>query len=214
VLCIEFEYTVRKKDLVLHLPFLFKGLGPSNDCTIDTIKGLFTDTRSRVLHSGLQSSEFVVRQGCPQDRKCFPIMYLVFIGGPIRAIDIEVGWASTFMARIWIRLQWQMVMLLLSFSKAGMDGILDIFWEYSKLWGFFYNQDKCKVLLFNARKKPQQGRFFKLGHSVISETDSYNRLSNPLDAHLSAKSNITQACNKLRGTYLNIWVSGIHPTFM
>jgi len=44
-----------------------------------------------------------------------------------------------------------MIMLnLLSFSNAGMGGLLDICWEYSKLWGFFYNQDKCKVLMFNA----------------------------------------------------------------
>jgi len=105
-------------------------------------------------------------------------------------------------------------MLLMSFSKAGMDGLLDICWKYSITWRFFYNPEKCKIVVFNERTSPLQNRIFTIGPNVISETDNYSHLGVMCNQHLSSKDSIHKASNKLRGTYLNICNYGIHPSAM
>ena len=73
-------------------------------------------------------------------------------------------------------------MLLMSFSKAGMDGLLDICWKYSITWRFFYNPEKCKIVVFNEKTSPLQNRIFTLGPTssakqtttVISESCATN----------------------------------------
>jgi len=86
-------------------------------------------------------------------------------------------------------------MLLMSYSKAGMDGLLDICWKYSITWRFFYNPEKCKIVVFNERTSPLQNRIFTLGPNVISETDNYSHLGVMCNQHLSSKDSIHKACN-------------------
>ena len=75
-------------DHVWHQGLLYKLLEIGIDSTsLIAIKELYTDTYSSVKYNGLQSKSFRVRQGCPQGRKCSPIMYLVFIDGLIRRIE-------------------------------------------------------------------------------------------------------------------------------
>jgi hypothetical protein len=103
-------------------------------------------------------------------------------------------------------------MLFISYSVQGLKHMLDICNNYSKLWPYNYNADKCVVVVFNERNTVSSNkRTFYLGNSVVSETHSYDRLGVNTDHFLMNKQAIDSACNKSRGTYLNIVNSGLSP---
>ena len=67
------------------------------------------------------------------------------------------------------------------------------------------------MVVFNEHSTPTSDRIFKLGHEVLSESDSYTHLGIYCNRHLTAGDSMKAACCKLRGTYLNICNSGLHP---
>jgi hypothetical protein len=103
-------------------------------------------------------------------------------------------------------------MLLISFSVQGLKQMLDICNNYSKLWRYSYNADKCTVVVFNERDTvSSNNKTFYHGNSVVSETNSNVHLGVKTDHFLTNKEAVDSACNKLRGTNLNLINSGMSP---
>ena len=57
--------------------------------------------------------------------------------------------------------------LLLPYSKNGLDNMLDICYKFFCKWRYFYNVNKCAVFVFNETVKPIQNRTFCIGSDVM-----------------------------------------------
>ena len=166
-----------------------------DETSLIAFKELLSCSRSCVKNQGLVSTDFPILQGCPQGRKCSPIMYLVFIDGLIKQLEasrqgfckFDVNMNSPTVADD---------MVLVSLSKSGMDSMIEMCWQYSLKWRYFYNPDKCKVLVFNETPGLVPNRYFVLGNHRLSECDTYTHLGIPTDRFLSCKNNIRDAGHK------------------
>ena len=101
-------------------------------------------------------------------------------------------------------------MILISFSAVGLNCMLDICYNYAMKWKFSYNANKCSVMTFNGlNHSPRFG--FNIGDSDVPVDKFYTHLGIKCDAFLNNSANIDDACIKLRGTFLSIINSGVHP---
>ena len=86
---------------------------------------MYTNVNYHVRHSGLCSDLFTVLQGTKQGGKSSPMMYITFIDGLIQELEASgsgvclygMNVASPTLADD---------MVLLSYSKRGLDNMLDI----------------------------------------------------------------------------------------
>ena len=104
-------------------------------------------------------------------------------------------------------------MVLVSFSKHGLDHMLNICHNYAMKWRYEYNPSKCAVIVFNKSntdyKKTQ--RQWMLGNKPLAEVEHYTHLGIVCDKFMSIENSVKESYNKLRGTFLGIVNSGIHP---
>ena len=106
-------------------------------------------------------------------------------------------------------------MVLLSFLKFGLDNMLDICYRCNYLIQilmqvvFFYNAKKCAEFVFNASANPTPERTYRIGPDVIRETDSQNHLGIFCDENVSTKQQVSDACVKLRSSYMNVVKNGL-----
>ncbi|XP_053408006.1 neuronal acetylcholine receptor subunit beta-4-like [Mercenaria mercenaria] len=102
-------------------------------------------------------------------------------------------------------------MVLMSYSQAGFNGMLQICHNYSRRWRYEYNPDKYGIIVFNESKYKSDipMRWF-LGDKQILETESYVHFGINTDSLLSSKSNMYNAGVKLRGTLLSISNCGLN----
>ena len=103
-------------------------------------------------------------------------------------------------------------MLLASFSKAGLDQMLRICYDYSAKWRYLYSVLKTAIIVFNESLSDYQysNRSWELGYDNVEETTQYKHLGIHLDKFMTRDSNIKEASNKLRGTMLGLVNCGIH----
>lgn len=95
-------------------------------------------------------------------------------------------------------------MVLVSLSKARMDCMLNICWEYTRKWHYFYNSSKSEVVVFNERMPIQPLPRISVGQDPIKESEHYRHLGVKYVSHSSAWESILQASNKLHSTYFSI----------
>jgi hypothetical protein len=197
-------------DTVWHQGLFYKLI----ECNIDktsliSIREMYRDATSCVRHKGLISHSFPVLQGTRQGGKTSPLCYLVYINGLIKQLE-----ASDYGFVMYnIKLSSPTVaddMYLVSFSKGGMDKMLDICNEYSRQWRYRYNAGKCGIIVFNEDEGSEDRTFF-IGRERINEVEYYTHLGIECDKYMSTKKLFYDAANKLRGTLLSIVNSGIHP---
>ncbi|XP_053398165.1 uncharacterized protein LOC128556626 [Mercenaria mercenaria] len=199
-------------DNVWHDGLFYKLIEANIDTTsLIAFKDMYYNVTSRVRYQGLFSSMFPVLQGTRQGGKSSPLFYLVFINGLIKDLErsgqgmciYNMNLCSPTVADD---------MLLVSFSKYGMDSMLDICYNYARKWRYRYNANKCGIMVFNNNTNCVDSvQSFTLGRETIQEVECYTHLGLITDTFLSTYKPICKACTKLRGTFLNISSSGIHP---
>lgn len=76
------------------------------------------------------------------------------------------------------------LMLVVSYSvygpnamlNIGLNAMFNICSEYSKLWCYCYNAEKCAIIVFNERNNNGPNRNFFLGNIRICEWSKYTHL--------------------------------------
>ena len=89
--------------------------------------------------------------------------------------------------------------------------MLDICYSYASRWRFQNTANKSSVIIFIERRIDSSVKHYMLGENQVSREDNYVHLGIKYDSILSTKTCIAEACNKLRGTFLSICNSGVHP---
>ncbi|KAH3794438.1 hypothetical protein DPMN_147971 [Dreissena polymorpha] len=122
---------------------------------------MYRKTKSRIRYHGLHSCELPVPQGTRQGGKSSPLLYLVCIDGIITELMNSKNNVCLFDLNLCAPTVAD-DMVLASFSKRGLDNMLNICYEYSKKWRFLYNPSICAVVVFNEQEHKHQ-HSFKLG---------------------------------------------------
>jgi len=107
-----------------------------DDNTFVSIHNMYKDAQCHVRYNGLCSESFPIAQGTKQGGKSSPSMNIAFIDGLIQELEASgnglclygLNVASPTLAND---------MVLLSFSKGGLDNMLDICYRYSCKWRYF-----------------------------------------------------------------------------
>ena len=104
-------------------------------------------------------------------------------------------------------------MVLVSYSKHGLDRMLNTCHNYAMKWRFEYNPSKFAVIVFNESNTDSKKtrRQWMLGNKALTEVEHYTHLGIVCDKYLSIENSVKDCYNKLRGTFLGIVNSGIHP---
>lgn len=196
-------------DHVWHDGLIYKLIENNIDATtLLSIRELYRNSKCRVRYQGILSQEFPVLQGTRQGGKSSPLLYLVFINGLIEEIEASgYGYCMYNMAISSPTVADDMV--LVSFSKSGLDEMIELCWNYSRKWRYFYNAAKCKVVVCNDKHAAINAREFKIGSEIIEESDSYSHLGITCTKKITTKANVDEACVKLRGTYFSVICNGI-----
>lgn len=196
-------------DNVWHQGLLYKLIELNVDVnTMVAIKELYDGASCHVKYNGLCSGQFPVLQGTRQGAKSSPLMYLVFIDGLIKLIersDLGACVYNTHVSSPTVADD----MALVSFSRSGLEQLLDICYTYACKWRYFYNADKCAVVTFNKMHEAELEEPFIFGNDVIRETDDQVHLGVRLENTLSCKKQMYEAGIKLRGTFMNLFQNGI-----
>ena len=102
-------------------------------------------------------------------------------------------------------------MVLVSFSKYGLDQMLIICHKYSLKWRYEYNASKCSVIVFNELQsayKKSKRQWELHSDQTINESENYTHLGNKC---MCLADSVREASTKLRGTFLSLVNSGLHP---
>ena len=200
-------------DRVWHDGLFYKLMNKNVDrLTLNCIMNMYKGSTSIVRHNGLFSDPVPVRQGTRQGGVSSPSMYLIYIEELISELE-HSGQGFCITGSSCSSLSVADDMALLSFSKSGLQAMIDICYRYSIKWRFTYNPDKCSVVVFNETKYAfnTQSRTWILGQNLISEKTSYNHLGITLNKYLNFNDNIVTSCRKLRSTLLSLVNVGLHP---
>ncbi|MCG8035004.1 MAG: reverse transcriptase family protein, partial [Candidatus Thiodiazotropha taylori] len=174
------------------------------------IVNLHSGMESAVLYKGRYSVWFPVKQGTRQGGVLSPFLYLCFINGLINELT-----SSSFGFRMSGRnICCPTVaddMLLMSFSKTGLEQLINICFAYSCKWRYAYGAQKSAVVVFNESKVQytKSKREWFLGPLKVVEAESYRYLGTVISKYLTLKVNVKDACNKLKGTFVSLISSGI-----
>ena len=103
-------------------------------------------------------------------------------------------------------------MLLMSFSKFGLEQMLNICYNNSCKWHIEYQPPKCTILVYNESESElrSSNRVWQLGDAYIEEGTSYRHLGIQFDKYLSLYENVKSASDKLKSTLLSLANCGIH----
>ena len=174
------------------------------------IINLHSNMTSRVIYKGHFSSWFRILQGSRQGGVVSPFMYLCYIDDLIRELCKCMDGFMLF-GLILYALTVADDMLLLSLSKAGLDKLLVICYQYSCKWRYDYVPIKCSVIVFNETKfsYDRHNRQWKMGPNVINEDINYKHLGVNCNKYLNIDINIKEATDKLKGTFMSLVNCGL-----
>ena len=77
-----------------------------------------------------------------------PFLYLVYVDGLIRQLEAS-GYGTCIAGVDCSSLSIANDMVLVSFSKFGLQMMMEICFNYSIKWHYMYNPSKCLVIVFN-----------------------------------------------------------------
>ena len=200
-------------DRVWHEGLFFKLFRKDIDQhTVSCIMSMYKDSRSVVRYNGLLSDPISILQGTRQGGVSSPSMYLLFIEDLIVELE-ESGYGFCMVGNQCSSLSVADDMALLSFSKCGLQAMINICYRYSLKWRFSYNASKCSVVVYNESKNvyKSQSRSWLLGQDLIHEGKNYNHLGVNVDKFMNFSDNVDAACRKLRSTLLGLINVGVHP---
>ena len=184
------------------------------------IINLHGNMTSHVIYNGHYSSWFRILQGSRQGGVVSPFMYLCYIDDLIRELCNCMD-GFMLLGLILYALTVADDMLLLALSKAGLDKLLVICYQYSFKWryDYMYVPIKCSVIVFNETKfsYDRQNRQWKLGPNIVNEDINYKHLGVNCNNYLNIDTNIKEATDKLNGTFMSlvncglVHSDGLHP---
>ena len=172
-------------------------------------RDMYQNVTSRVRYQGLLSGLLPVRQGTRQGGKSSPLFYLVFINGLIS----ELKESGNGVCLYDINMSAPTVaddMVLVSYSRAGLDNMLRICTSYANKWRFLYNTNKCSVVIYNKKNLINQNEVYLVTETILVN-DSYIHLGIECNSCFSTGNCIQEACLKLRGTYISVCAKGMGP---
>ena len=170
------------------------------------IINLHSNMTSRVINNGHYSSWFFILQGSRQGGVVCPFMYLCYIDDLIRELcKCMDGFVLLYALTV------ADDMLLLALFKAGLDKLLVICYQYSCKWRYDYVPIKCSVIVFNETKfsYERQNRQWKLGPNAVNEDINYKHLGVNCNKYLNIDTNIKEASDKLKGTFMSLEKCGL-----
>ena len=181
-----------------------------DDTSFIAITEMYKNVTSSVRYKGLISESFPIQQGTRQGGKSSPLLYLLYINDLIKELEssrlgmcmYNVDLCSPTVADF---------MVLVSFSKSGLDKMLALCYKYAMKWRFEYTTVKCAVVICNSPDKGHSEHSFHMGQQQTEIVDQYTHLGITCDKYLSTHLLIQEACRRLRGTFLRICNNGIHP---
>ena len=97
-------------------------------------------------------------------------------------------------------------MVLISFSKAALEKMLRICFEYALKWGYECNAIKSSVMVFNEKLSNQlmPSRIWKLGEQEVPETSQYKHLGITIESDMALNTVTKEA------TFLSLVNCGLH----
>ncbi|MES9879758.1 MAG: reverse transcriptase family protein [Sedimenticola sp.] len=184
---------------------------------LKAVMDLYDGMMSCVKNRGSVSNWLPVLQGTRQGSVCSPFLYLVFIDELIRRLEASnVGFNMNG-----INISSPTVaddMVLISYSKYGLQKMMDTCFNYSCDWRYEYNASKCAVVVFNERELEfrRSDRTWHLGNDIVIEKTEYVHLGVVCDKYMCDEENVKQCNTKLRSTYLSLnnyglGSSDLHP---
>lgn len=204
---------VRKAfDCVWHDGLFYKLYNMGIDKAIFSIlQNLYTGMSSCVKFKGCKSGWFPILQGTRQGGVISPFLYLVFLNDLLYEIEAS-GLGMCFYN---IDLSCPTVaddMLVQSYSKAGLDSLIGICLNYSYTWRFLHNAAKSAVVVFNEKRSDFicTQRSWTLDDECIPEKERYKHLGILCDKNMTFNEIITEACKKIKGTFLSIVNCGLN----
>lgn len=175
------------------------------------LQNLYTGMRSCVRFQGCKSEWFPILQGTRQGGVISPFLYLVFLNDLLYQLEAS-GLGMCFYN---IDLSCPTVaddMLVQSFSKIGLEELISICVNYAYTWRFLHSASKSAVVVFNEKKSDflRTERSWKLGNDYIPEKEQYKHLGILCDKYMAFDKVTTEACRKIKGTFLSIVNCGLH----
>ena len=181
---------------------------------------MYSGLKSQVKFRGRNSEWFPVLQGTRQGGVSSPKLYLLYIDGLIKELELS-GLGFCIYGTCFACPTVADDMCLVSFSKSGMDKMLDICYKYSCKWRFEYNAKKCAIVVFNERPhlSKKTNRTWRLGPESVEEEDCYTHLGISLNKYLNIGQNIADARKRLTTSFFTLVgcglaENGIHPLTM
>ena len=94
-------------------------------------------------------------------------------------------------------------MVLVSFSKHGLNHMLNTCHNYAMKWRYEYNPSERAVIVFNESNTDYEKtrRQWMLGNKPLAEVELYTHLGIVCDKCMSIENSVKESYNKLRGTF-------------
>ena len=109
-------------------------------------------------------------------------------------------------------------MVLISYSKKGLDEMMNTCYQFGLKFRYQYNASKSAVLVINEKSDEFKSttRTWSLGDSMIADKESYKHLGITLNNYLNRSINVEECCQKIRSNFLSLahcglFGDGLHP---
>ena len=161
----------------------------------------YQQLRGCVLVNGITSSEFQVLQGVRQGGVISTWSYLLFINELLNLLEnnknthtmgsIQCG--NPTLADD---------LTVLSYTKVALESQLQVIKNYANHWGYDFNTDKCKLVIFNKAKSTKT--VAKFGTESILSCDSVTHVGLQLNYKLNCSETIETRLRKGRSSLFSI----------
>ena len=154
------------------------------------IRNMYSKVQACVQVNDKLSDFFDILVGLKQGCLLSPLLFNIFIDGLIEEIK-RVGKGVKCGGITIGCLLFADDIALVAESRADLEVLMEVVWEYSRKWMFHFNLDKSAVVIFERKKKllPSGdckescscGRHWKFGDGFILEIESYRYLGIEFD---------------------------------
>ena len=174
----------------------------------------YTGMTSTVLHEGVLSRWFPVKQSVRQGGVLSPRLYLLQINDLL--VELRNSGYGAYVGNIYCGSPTQADdIALISLTPVGLQAMMDISYQYGSRWRSTYNSTKSKVIVYGESKwkkqiQQKQRKWF-LGHEIVHEYSSVKHVGILLNSTGSINERIDAACTKSRGAFMSLCGAGVRP---
>ncbi|MES9880824.1 MAG: reverse transcriptase family protein [Sedimenticola sp.] len=184
---------------------------------LKAVMNMYEGMSSCVKSRGYQSDWIQILQGTRQGGVCSPFFYLMYINQLLCELESsDIGFVMYNVNGCCPTVADDMI--LMSYSKFGLQNMINMCNSYSNKWRYQYNASKSAVVVFNESHLAFQRntRHWQLAGQTVTEREQYTHLGVICDKYLDDTASIKMCNTKLRGTLLSlsncgIGTSDLHP---